>query len=139
MNRNIGETAKNPLPPKVLLVTQNRPELATISQILLSNGYELSLAEDKDRALKVIKKNRPDLIICNTGKNELDGLDVFKSVRSSLSLRDIPFLFISEDDDQLPESVVRVKPPRILMRPFTREQLAITVQESLKSVIRKPK
>jgi PleD family two-component response regulator len=119
-------------PKKILLVNDNRREMATLSQIILLNGYQLLYAEDKDQALKAVKKTKPDLVICSDGSSKLDFVGLFKTLKATAQTRSIPFLFIAESKEELLERVGNLQPGSLLRCPFTREQLAIRVQETLK-------
>jgi response regulator RpfG family c-di-GMP phosphodiesterase len=106
--------------------------MVTLSQILLLNGYQLSYSEDEAIAIKLAKKTKPDLVICNTVSTKLDVTAFFRALRSHAETRHVPFLFIAESKEQLKEQVGDLHPQNLLLKPFTREQLAITVQENLK-------
>jgi response regulator RpfG family c-di-GMP phosphodiesterase len=121
-----------PNPKKILIVNDNRQEMVTLSQILLLNGYQLSYSENEALAIKLARKTKPDLVICNTVSTKLDVTTFFRAVRSSAETRHIPFLFIAESRERLLEQMGDLHPKHLLLKPFTREQLAITVQENLK-------
>jgi CheY-like chemotaxis protein len=121
-------------PKTILVVNDKRLEMATLVQILLHNGYQLLYAEGKSQAIKAVKQAKPDLVICDTGSTNLDLAAYFKTVRSTPSTRRIPFLFITDPAGELPEQISELHPHHVLPKPFTREQLAITVQKSIKNL-----
>jgi len=117
---------------KILLLFDDRLQAATMSQILLLNKYEVVQAKDRREAITVVKKTRPDLIIVDSQNKETDKSEILKSMRSTPQARRIPFLIVVEAKGQIPEGDTNGPPEHSLVRPFTREQLAITVQKILK-------
>jgi PleD family two-component response regulator len=51
---------------KILVVDDDLLTIATMAQTLPRNGYQVVHTTDQDRAFKSAKKDRPDLIICNS-------------------------------------------------------------------------
>jgi PleD family two-component response regulator len=119
-------------PKKILVVDDNRHEMLTLTQILLLNGYQLSYALNESSALKLVRKTRPDLIICNAVDTKLDLAGFVKPLLSHEATRRIPILFIAKSSEQLHEQIEDLRSPHLLLKPYTREQLAISVQENLK-------
>ena len=119
-------------PKKILIVDDDLRNIATISQILLENGYRVLHAEDKDRAAKVARNSRPDLIICNAECRALDSLELLKTMRQAQQMRGTSVLFLTNSEELLEAALGIVGPKQFLRKPDTREQLTIAVQENLK-------
>jgi PleD family two-component response regulator len=119
-------------PKRILIIDGDRPELATLAQILLLNKYKVLRAEEETKALQIVKKARPDLIICNAHSEKLDAIGLLRKMRSNTRTRSIPFLFITGSKDMLEKRMSDLHLMRFLVMPFTRAQLAVAVQESLK-------
>ncbi len=119
-------------PKKILIVDDDLLTAATLIQILLQNGYEVLHAEDKDRAARVALKSRPDMIICNAESKKVDALQFLKLVRQAPQTRKAAILFLTDRPEMLDGEPGLLGPRQFLMKPFTREQLAIAVQENLK-------
>jgi PleD family two-component response regulator len=119
-------------PKKILIVDDDVLSIATLTQILLQNGYEVLHAEDKDRAAKLAQKNRPDMIICNAESTKVDALQFLKLVRQSPQTRGAAILVLTERREMLAGEPGLLGPRQFLVKPYTREQLAIAVQENLK-------
>jgi PleD family two-component response regulator len=122
-----------PVPPqKILIVDDDVLNAATLTQILLQNGYEVFHAEDKDHAVKVAQKFRPDMIICNVESKNVDALQTMKLLRQYPQTRGAAILVLTERREMVAGEPGLLGPRQFLMKPFTREQLAIAVQENLK-------
>lgn len=117
---------------KILVVDDDLLTIATISQTLLRNGYQVFHATDEEHAFKTTKKDKPDLIICNFESTKLDAVQLFRTVRQTPQTRGVPFLFITKTQQMPDEEAGILGPKNNLIRPFTREQLTIAVQENLK-------
>jgi CheY-like chemotaxis protein len=116
---------------KILVVDEDLLSIVNIAQTLLRCGYAISHATDHQTALKALKDEKPDLIICRFDGRNLDAHRLVNAIQNVSAYRTIPFLFIVEsqrDPDRAPEIL---GPKQYLKRPFTGEQLASAVQERL--------
>ena len=102
-----------------------------LSQIGLTNIIE---ADDGTTALKVLKKNKVDLIVSDWNMPKMSGLDLLKTVRSNESTKDMPFLMVtasSQKDDVL--EAVQAGVSNYIVKPFT----ADTVKDKLRKIFSK--
>jgi PleD family two-component response regulator len=125
---------RNIIPKKILIVDDDVMTIATMAQTLLRNGYQILHATDMERAFKKTKKDKPDLIICNSESKKLDVQQLLKSIRTVQSSKSIPLLLITESPHPPTKEPSILGPQQRLNRPFTREQLTIAVQENLKTL-----
>ena len=121
-------------PKKILIVDDDLANVAAITQILLRNGYDVLHEEDEQRVVRTAKKSRPDLIICNAESRKLDAFRMVKAVCQAPRMRGTPVLFLTESRELTWAGPDLLGPKQYLRKPFTREQLAIAVQENLKRV-----
>jgi CheY-like chemotaxis protein len=116
---------------KILIVDIDLLSILNISQALLRSGYVLSHAMDALQAVRAVKEERPDLIICGYDDGNPDTLQLAKSVHQSMGSLRIPFLFVLEaqcDSTQAPQIL---GPRMYLTKPFTHEQLSLAVLEQI--------
>lgn len=116
---------------KILVVDEDLLSIASISLTLLRGGYVISHATDHQTALKAIKDERPDLIICNLDGRKFDAHQLVNTVHQARAYRTIPFLFVVESQRDPAQAPEILGPKQHLTKPFTREQLASAVQERL--------
>jgi len=116
---------------KILVVDEDVLSIADISQTLLRGDYVISHATDHQTALKVVRDEKPDLIICSLYGRSLDSHRLVSSLQKTDALRTIPFLFIIESHQDPAQAPEILGPRQYLKKPFTREQLASAVQEHL--------
>ncbi|MGA2025651.1 MAG: response regulator [Syntrophobacteraceae bacterium] len=89
-------------------------------------------AEDGSAAVAVLKSTKVDLIISDWNMPKMTGLELLKEVRSTESLKDIPFLMLTAEAQK--ENIVeaiKAKVSNYIVKPFT----AAGLQEKLAKVL----
>ncbi len=85
---------------KKILVVDDEIDIVDIVKIFLEGkGYEVVCAYNGEDALKVIKKERPDLIILDILMPEMDGFDVCRKLKSEKETMFIPIIFLTAKDE----------------------------------------
>lgn len=85
-------------PAKILIVDDISVNLRILENILLSEGYEPMCALSAQRALDIMKENKPELILSDFSMPGMNGLEFCKIVKENPRTRDIPFIFITVAD-----------------------------------------
>lgn len=81
---------------KVVVIDDDLVHREIIRDSLIMDGYEVTEAENGIFGLEIIKREKPDLIICDVKMPIMDGDELLKAVRNSGSdIAVIPFIFIS--------------------------------------------
>ncbi|MDC7232587.1 MAG: response regulator [Spirochaetales bacterium] len=73
---------------------------------VLGEHYRIGVALNGESALKLARKNQPDLILLDILMPGMDGFDVCSALKEDSDTRDIPVLFISAMDD--PDTRTRI-------------------------------
>ena len=77
-----------------ILVVDDIEDVRMILRIALEKtGYEVEEAVNGVRALELIRRSLPDLIISDILMPEMDGFAFCRAVKSDQQLRTIPFIF----------------------------------------------
>ncbi|MBL8165728.1 MAG: response regulator [Anaerolineae bacterium] len=85
---------------KTILVIEDDSLLRhAIAEVLLDAGYSVQEAEDGSRALEMINRNIPDLIICDIAMPKMSGFDVLKKLHNDDTEFAIPFVFLTAFTD----------------------------------------
>jgi twitching motility two-component system response regulator PilH len=66
-----------------------------VSTILEENGYIAVLAENGEEAMEIIRQNKPDLIIMDILMPKQSGIRMYREIKTSESLKDIPVIICS--------------------------------------------
>ncbi|MGD2187674.1 MAG: response regulator [Desulfobacterales bacterium] len=127
---------------KIAIVDDDTDFLFTIGTFLERNGFEVLAADNGQKGLKLIRKERPDLILLDIMMETLfSGFEVCKQLRSDADLKDIPIIGISAMADELDINYRQwpdydyFRPDAFLDKPVDRSQLLQMIPE----VIRKAK
>ncbi len=115
--------------PYVLVVDDVLKNLKIIGNILLENGYEISLVSNGFEAIESLKDDKPDLILLDIMMPEMDGYEACKRIKSNEETADIPIIFItakSETEDIV--EAFRCGGVDYLTKPFNREELLVRVK-----------
>lgn len=88
---------------QILLVDDDDNSLLALSHILRPK-YTIYIATDGQTAIRITKKNHPDLILLDIAMPNMTGLEVLSYLKSTNSLRDIPVIIVTgrdavEDED----------------------------------------
>ena len=81
---------------KILVVDDDPDIVRTTSKVLQSAGYEVLKANNGAQALKLMREDRPDLVLLDVMMSYiLDGLDVTREMAQDPLLAGIPVIMIS--------------------------------------------
>lgn len=117
---------------KVLVVDDFETMRRILKNILRQIGFtDISEADNGKAALRALKKEKFDLILCDWNMPEMPGLELLNHIRSDDKLKDIPFIMVTAETKK--ENVleaVKAGVSNYIVKPFTAE----TIHEKLKKV-----
>jgi CheY-like chemotaxis protein len=121
---------------KIIMVDDNTDFLFTMETFLQRNGFEVHTAEDGQKGIDLIKKERPDLILLDIMMETLfSGFEVCKAVRSNDDLKDIPIIGISAIGEELDINYSQwpdyeyFRPDAFLDKPIDKQRLLQLIPE----------
>jgi CheY-like chemotaxis protein len=80
---------------RVLLIEDNRPSLELMSYLLHAFGHTPLEADDGVAGLEAMRREHPDLVICDIDLPRLDGYTLAGRAKSDPALRDIPLVAVT--------------------------------------------
>lgn len=89
--------------PKLLLVDDEPVNLRVLKQ-LLAQDYTLYFAKSGEEALRLVEKQRPDLVLLDVMMPEMTGFEVCKTIKSNAQLSAIPIIFVTALNDPTDEA-----------------------------------
>ena len=122
---------------KILVVDDEIDMRNAVVEMLRVKGHDVIYAEDGVKALESIKKNLPDVVVCDIEMPYLKGYDVLTVMRVNPKLSKIPIIFLTGKTDI--EYLVRSMQLNVndfLTKPFTEEELLGAVDVQLKKIDR---
>lgn len=113
----------------VLLVEDTKVLAEQISDLLIMEGYNVTVAGNGVDALKALQMFQPDVVVTDLHMPEMDGFELISRMKSSLSLNDIPVIVLTaklgeETDERLGRLGIR----QILRKPCDAEDLVAALQ-----------
>ncbi|MBD2713405.1 response regulator transcription factor, partial [Limnospira platensis] len=121
-----------PEPRRLMLVDDDPNLVILVSDYLELRGYQVTIAENGQKALEKLEEEVPELIICDIMMPEMDGYTLVKLIRENSQFGWIPVIFLSAKG----QSEDRVKGLNTgadvyMVKPFDPEELMAQVESSL--------
>jgi two-component system sensor histidine kinase/response regulator len=79
----------------VVAIDDNLSVLKAVEVILQTSGFEVRIAHDGCEGLKMIKKEPPDVVICDIEMPKLNGHQVLRVLRQDAATADLPVIFLT--------------------------------------------
>ena len=120
---------------KILVVDDEAEARNAVDLMLSLEGHVGMHAEDGVQALESIKKNLPDVIVCDIEMPNLKGFGVLAELRENPTLSQIPVVFLTGKTDMsyLIEAM-QLNVNDFLTKPFTEKELLGAVDVQLKKI-----
>jgi DNA-binding response OmpR family regulator len=77
---------------RILIVDDEPNIIGTVAPLLPARGYDVTSAMNGVTALAMVERNAPDLIVLDLGLPDIDGVEVCRRVRESMS---VPIIVLS--------------------------------------------
>lgn len=79
----------------ILVIDDNPLVLESMLAFLQSEGHKVQTAQSGRRGVELAEEEHPDLIVSNFDMPDIDGLEVFRTLRQLPPTAQIPFVFFS--------------------------------------------
>ncbi|MFD2940165.1 hybrid sensor histidine kinase/response regulator transcription factor [Flavobacterium notoginsengisoli] len=89
---NVNDLIKD---AKSILVVDDNAQIRNYLKRILASKYHITLAENAETALSIIKKVQPDLIISDVVMGEMNGVTFCKHIKSDDELKHIPVILLT--------------------------------------------
>ena len=86
-------------PKKILVADDSEMILKILRNVLEAENFLVLTAENGLEALRLILKEKPDLVVTDCLMPEMDGLALVRKLRSQLSTRYIPIIMLTAKDE----------------------------------------
>ena len=116
---------------KKILVVDDEPDILKVVTFRLKKaGYDIKTAEDGQKALEEIKKEKPDLIFLDLRLPIIDGYEVCRRLKSDEALKKIPVIFLTASTaPTVASKAEEFKADDFLIKPFEPEELLKKVKK----------
>ena len=83
---------------KILIVDDQQINLNVLRAFLIQQNFEVRIAENGERALKVLERYRPEVILLDVMMPGLNGFETCRLIKKTPDIADIPIIFITALD-----------------------------------------
>lgn len=88
---------------KILIIDDNSVNITALKSVF-SKLYKVLAVNSGITALKLLEKQRPDLILLDIEMPEMNGREVLKVLKENSELSDIPVIFLTANQDEESEA-----------------------------------
>ena len=117
---------------RILIVDDEPNIIGTVAPLLRARGYDVLSAMSGRAALEAVERDKPDLIVLDLGLPDIDGVEVCRQVRQTLS---VPILVLSArgaEGDKV--RALDAGADDYVTKPFGAEELLARIRASLRRV-----
>lgn len=127
-----GAVVEGARPRRVLLAVSDAPRMARLNSLIRSAGYEVRAAFDGEQTLNLLRIERPDLLLLESGLDKIDGLEMIKRLRKQGGGRiNLPVLFLnSSGDDNASQEALALGARKVLTQPYDPGDVLAGVREA---------
>jgi PAS domain S-box-containing protein len=90
--------------PRILVVDDELSNFDLLNQIFLSDHYDVLWADEGTKALEMVRRERPDLVLLDVMMPGMDGYEVCRRLSADPLTRGIPVIFLTCIGDQASEA-----------------------------------
>ena len=116
-----------------ILVAEDEKQIADMIAFKLTNsGHQVIRAQDGEEAMKLVKRDLPDLIMLDAMMPGLNGFEVLRRLKADPALRSVPVIMVTakgHERDVL--SGLRGGAVDYVVKPFSLKELAARVDLAL--------
>jgi len=118
--------------PNILILDDEDYVRNRIKETLKKNNYKIFEAQNGDEGLKIIKKDKIDLVIIDIVMPQKSGIDILIELKKNNNIKKIlitgKVLF---EKNSLKDMAAKFGVKHVLHKPFTKEELMSAVEDSL--------
>ena len=115
---------------KSIMIVDDDPQYLTIVREWLKGTYKVYMANSGLQAIKMLGKNKLDLILLDHEMPVTSGPQVLEMLRSDTDTRSIPVIFLTgKGDKESVMAVIALKPEGYFLKSIQKEELLEKLQE----------
>ncbi|MAJ15767.1 MAG: DNA-binding response regulator [Opitutia bacterium TMED67] len=119
---------------KNILIVEDEPDAVELLELHLKNaGYNVTVAEDGEEALRKVHKSIPDMVILDLMIPEINGLEVCKVIRKDPATESIPVVMCTAKASEIDKVLgLELGADDYITKPFSPRELVLRVKNLLK-------
>ena len=116
----------------VMFVDDEDDVRESVKQLLSKWGYKPIVAKNGYDCLKILKTEKPDLILLDIMMPSMDGWDTCAKIKADKKTESIPIVFLTAKTDPISTSMGRMASSDYIAKPFDINDLKKRVESALK-------
>ncbi len=126
---NIGSPDEMSVKKPTIIAVDDEPEIHTMLKAILKSEYNIITCDNGHKALRLIKENKPDLIISDIMMPLMDGITLVKKLKNSDDFSGIPVVLLTAvADERSRVEGLRTQADAYLTKPFNVEELRVVIK-----------
>ena len=119
---------------KIMVVDDEPDTVGLVTLVLESEGHEVMPAYNGKDALDMLNYAKPDLILLDIMMPDIDGWDVYRSIRENSETKDIPVVMLTAKAQSIDKMIGLhvIGADGYITKPFGRRELVDGVKKHLK-------
>jgi signal transduction histidine kinase/CheY-like chemotaxis protein len=86
---------RNPPSRSIVIIEDNEDQAASLADVLSLDGHRVEIARDGRSGLEVVRRVRPDIVLCDIGLPDLNGYEVARAIKEEEALRQTRLVALS--------------------------------------------
>lgn len=117
-----------------ILIVEDEPDILELVRYnLIQAGFEVMVTDDGEKALEIIRKFPPELLVLDLMLPGMDGLEVCKLLKQDSLTRELPILILSARKEEVDRIIgFELGADDFLVKPFSPRELVLRVQAILR-------
>jgi CheY-like chemotaxis protein len=115
--------------PKILVIEDDEYSRDALAHLLTAEGYEAESATDGESGIAQAQELRPDVIVLDLNLPGIDGRQVIRTLRKDQTLREVPILVVTGDEDRAAQSAVEMGAAGYLTKPVEFDDLIRAISD----------
>ena len=125
---------------RVLIVEDDRDIVKMLEYNLLKEGYKTVSAQDGEKAMDMVSRERPDLIILDLMLPGIDGLEVCKLLKKDSKTAAIPIIILTAKSQEADKVIgLELGADDYVTKPFSPRELIARIKAVLRRIKEKDK
>jgi len=84
----------------ILIVDDSQVDRSRLEQLLSTNGFQVSTAENGEQAIASVKRTKPDAILMDVNMPGMDGFAATRALRGDADTKEIPVVLVTAKDQK---------------------------------------
>jgi putative two-component system response regulator len=118
--------------PQILVVDDTKPNIEVLEGALAQENYSVHVALSGKRALELVKRSVPDLILLDVMMPEMDGYETFRRLREIPGCQNVPVIFLTAQAESESEMKgLSLGADDYIAKPFNQGLLKLRIRNQL--------